>query len=130
MQQFSFHDVDCGQRFISQFKMKQWSLSMTIQYQCTGTRTPLPQDCEMSKTAPAGTATRQRLRRHQGERAPTRARAAYVQRKRLRVHVPPETAAPLKAFLRFCVCHWYTIAGPGKTVLQRAAVIQAIRRRF
>ena len=54
MQQFSFHDVDCGQRFISQFKLKQWSLSMTIQYQCTGTKTPSPQDCEMSKTAPAG----------------------------------------------------------------------------
>ena len=54
MQQLSSHDVDCGQRFISQFKMKQWSLSMTIRHQCTGTKTPSPQDCEMSKTAPAG----------------------------------------------------------------------------
>ena len=54
MQQISSHDVDCGQRFISQFKMKQWSSSMTIRYQCTGTKTPMPQDCEMSKTAPAG----------------------------------------------------------------------------
>jgi len=54
MQQISNHDVDCGQRFISQFKMKQWSSSMTIRHQCTGTKTPAPQDCEISKTAPAG----------------------------------------------------------------------------
>ena len=54
MQQIASHDVDCGQRFISQWKMKQWSSSMTIRHQCTGTKTPSPQDCESSKSAPAG----------------------------------------------------------------------------
>ena len=54
MQQLSGHDVDCGQRFISQWKMKQWSSSMTIQHQCTGTETPSPQDCKSSKSTPAG----------------------------------------------------------------------------
>ena len=54
MQQMSSHNVDCGEQFISQFKMKQWSASMTVGYVCTGTKTPAPQDCERSKSALVG----------------------------------------------------------------------------
>lgn len=40
------HDVNCGNNFISQWMLHQWSRSMKVVYKCTNTQTPNPEECE------------------------------------------------------------------------------------
>jgi len=40
------HDVNCGNKFLKQWKLDQWSHSMRVNYTCSTTPTPRPDECE------------------------------------------------------------------------------------
>lgn len=40
------HDVNCGNNFLKQWKLNQWSRSMRVDYKCSTTPTPRPDECE------------------------------------------------------------------------------------
>ena len=40
------HDVNCGNSFLNQWRLDQWSSSMRVNYQCTSAQTPRPDECE------------------------------------------------------------------------------------
>jgi hypothetical protein len=40
------HDINCGDNFLSQWKLAQWSKSIRVHYSCTTSKTPRPDECE------------------------------------------------------------------------------------
>lgn len=43
------HDVNCGNHFLKQWKLNQWSSSMQVVYTCSNATTPRPPECESLK---------------------------------------------------------------------------------
>jgi len=41
------HDINCGDNFLSQWQLAQWSRSMRFHYKCTNAKTPKPDECEV-----------------------------------------------------------------------------------
>lgn len=48
------HDVNCGNNFLKQWKLAQWSRSMRVHYTCSTATTPHPTECESLKAGGYG----------------------------------------------------------------------------